>query len=128
MAAIDELSGGLPRVFVRPILLLLLAERPSHGYDLLERVAEFGLDRLDPGGLYRTLRAMEQDGLVESWWEDSTAGPARRSYRLTTDGVEWLHLSAGSLQDTAASVAAYLHRYAAVRDNVATSPHDGAWT
>jgi DNA-binding PadR family transcriptional regulator len=58
---------------------LLLSEGQSHGYDLLVRLADFGV-KVDPGGLYRTLRAFEREGLVRSRWETSDAGPARRTY------------------------------------------------
>ena len=92
---LDEPQGGLPRNYLRASLLLLIAETPAHGYDLLDQIAQLGLRNVDPGGLYRALRVMEQDGLVASWWEHSSAGPARRSYRLTDEGVEWLHAWAG---------------------------------
>lgn len=110
----DAASIGLPRSFLRPILLLLLAERPSHGYDLLEQIADLGLERTDPGGLYRALRAMEQEGLVASWWEGSEAGPARRTYTVTTEGRDWLHASAGSLREIVRHLQAYLSRYEAL--------------
>ena len=55
----------LPRNFLRPCLLLLLREQPAHGYELLERLRTFGFAR-DPGGLYRALRGLEQDGFVRS--------------------------------------------------------------
>lgn len=107
-------ATGMPRSFLRPILLLLLAEEPAHGYGLLEDVASFGLERTDPGGLYRTLRAMEQDGLVASSWEESESGPARRSYQLTPEGLDWLHASAGSLREVVRHLHGYLDRYQAL--------------
>lgn len=110
----DDASSGMPRSFLRPILLLLLAERASHGYDLLEQIADLGLERTDPGGLYRALRAMEQEGLVQSWWEGSSAGPARRTYTLTGEGLDWLHASAGSLRETLRHLQDYLRRYEAL--------------
>jgi poly-beta-hydroxybutyrate-responsive repressor len=109
--ALDEPQGGLPRNYLRASLLLLIAETPAHGYDLLEQIAQLGLRNVDPGGLYRALRVMEQDGLVESWWEHSHAGPARRSYRLTDDGVEWLHAWAGALLEGRRYLSSYLARY-----------------
>lgn len=107
----DEISTGMPRSFLRPMLLLLLGENESHGYELLEQVTELGLERTDPGGLYRTLRAMEQDGLVESWWEQSESGPARRSYRLTEEGTDWMHASTGALREVSRHLSGFLARY-----------------
>ncbi len=111
---VDEGQGGLPRNYLRASLLLLIGEAPAHGYDLLEQIGHLGLRSVDPGGLYRALRVMEQDGLVESWWEHSTAGPARRSYRLTEEGQEWLHAWAGALREGRRYLTAYLDRYDAV--------------
>lgn len=103
--------GGLPRNYLRPCLLLLLAEAPSHGYDLLEQVGQLGMERTDAGGLYRALRAMEQEGLVRSWWEHSESGPARRTYTLTDEGLDWLHAWAGSLREVTRLLSQYLDRY-----------------
>ena len=53
--------------FVEPSLLLLLRERPLHGYELIERLPEVvGEGRVDVGNLYRLLRALEAEGLVSS--------------------------------------------------------------
>ncbi len=111
MSPRDDTPGGLPRNYLRPCLLLLLAEGASHGYDLLEHIAQLGLERADPGGLYRTLRAMEREGLVRSWWEHSVSGPARRTYDLTDEGLDWLHAWAGSLREVHRHLGGYLARY-----------------
>ncbi|MDQ6650417.1 MAG: PadR family transcriptional regulator [Actinomycetota bacterium] len=102
---------GLPRNYLRPCLLLLLAEGTAHGYELLEQVEELGMHRVDPGGLYRCLRAMDEEGLVRSAWEPSTSGPARRTYTVTDEGREWLHALAGALAGVAGALAAYRRRY-----------------
>jgi poly-beta-hydroxybutyrate-responsive repressor len=107
----EEPQGGLPRNYLRASLLLLLAETPAHGYDLMEQIANLGLRNVDPGGLYRALRVMEQDGLVESQWEHSSSGPARRSYRLTDEGTDWLHAWSGALREGRRFLSAYLARY-----------------
>src|SRR4051794_1616804 len=41
-----------PRNFLRPCLLLLLQERPAHGYDLVERLHTSFIDDTDAGGVY----------------------------------------------------------------------------
>ncbi|MFP5353207.1 MAG: helix-turn-helix transcriptional regulator [Actinomycetota bacterium] len=110
----DDFSVGLPKNFVRPCLLLLLSEEPSHGYDLLERLARLGLSAIDPGGLYRALRAMEQEGLLVSKWVPSDVGPARRIYRTTDEGRDWLHAWAGTLRETARTIRRFINRYDAL--------------
>ncbi|MGI8407235.1 MAG: helix-turn-helix transcriptional regulator [Actinomycetota bacterium] len=107
----DEPMGGLPKNFMRACLFLLVAEEASHGYDLLERLRGFGLTGADPGGLYRALRAMEQEGLMRSGWQTSEIGPARRTYELTDEGRDWLHAWAGTLRETSRIVSGYLDRY-----------------
>ncbi len=107
---------GAPRHYLRPCLLLLLAEGTAHGYELLEQVGTLGLGRVDPGGLYRCLRAMDEDGLVRSSWEPSSCGPARRTYALTDEGREWLHLAAGSLAELSRALERYHRRYEQATD------------
>lgn len=106
-----ELPVGMPRNYLRPCLLLLLAEGTSHGYELLEQVASLGVGRTDPGRVYRCLRSMDEDGLVHSAWEPSTVGPARRTYALTREGHDWLHALAGSLAEVSRALDAYQRRY-----------------
>ena len=85
--------------FVEPVVLLLLSERPMHGYELLERVPDLLRDerRLDLGNLYRLLRSLEEEGIVDSEWDDGLPGPAKRIYRLTDAGrallVRWAERS-----------------------------------
>ncbi len=102
---------GMPRNYLRPCLLLLLAEGTSHGYELLEQMAELGMGRTDPGRVYRCLRAMDEDGLVHSTWEPSAVGPARRTYTVTDEGREWLHVLAGSVADVSRVLTTYQGRY-----------------
>ncbi len=77
--------------FLDPALLLLLKQAPSHGYTLLSRLPEFGLEFLAPTVIYRTLREMEDQGWVVSSRESAdTQGPPRRVYELTSLGDEVL--------------------------------------
>lgn len=114
MKASDDLQSGLPRGWLRPCLLLQLAERPAHGYDLLEGAGELGLQRLDAAGLYRALRAMEQEGLVRSWWEPSSSGPARRTYTLTEEGRNRLDAWADALAEAERMLGRYRRRHRAL--------------
>ena len=112
----DANGGALPRHYLKPCLLLLLAEGPSHGYDLLEQVRRLGIRGAEPGGLYRYLRSMEKEELVSSWWEPSQAGPARRTYILTDAGRRALDASVNSLRDVREILVSLLDRYDALSE------------
>jgi DNA-binding PadR family transcriptional regulator len=84
-------------------LLLLLSDRPTHGYELLERLPELlGDERVDVGNVYRALRALEEEGLVVSEWRADLPGPTKRTYTLTDEGrsalAAWLD-AIGTLRD-----------------------------
>jgi PadR family transcriptional regulator PadR len=110
--------GGRWRVFARverftePALLLLLRERPAHGYDLLERLPELtGEQRVEMGNLYRLLRALEEEGLVSSEWDDDSPGPAKRRYAITPEGVQLLDQWVEALRSSQQRTERFLARY-----------------
>ena len=78
--------GGMG--FLRPGLLTLLRRDSGHGYNLLQGLEELGIDTegMDPSVVYRALRDMEEEGLVDSRWGEESLGPRRRVYTLTGDG------------------------------------------
>jgi hypothetical protein len=63
-----------PRTFLVPVILLTLREWNSYGYELMERMAAFGLEAINPGTLYQTLRQREKDGVVKRTGESSEGG------------------------------------------------------
>ena len=99
--------------FVEPALLLLLDERGTHGYELLDRMGDvIPGERIDMGNLYRLLRALEGDGLVRSEWDESLPGPAKRTYELTDEGRDLLRAWSKALRETQSVVKGFLDRYA----------------
>ncbi len=103
--------GRIERFQVAAILLLL-RERPAHGYDLLERLpALIGEERVDVGNLYRVLRALEEQDLVASEWDETLPGPAKRTYELTEAGRAALERWAAALAETRAHIDLFLQRY-----------------
>src|SRR5438270_10588422 len=75
---------------VVPVTLLGLLEREaSHGYDLKrEYDIYFGRDRSLPfGQVYATLGRLARDGKVVAGSSEPGAGPDRKRYAITGDGV-----------------------------------------
>jgi PadR family transcriptional regulator len=99
--------------FAEPSLLLLLRERPMHGYELIERLPEVAgaESRVDVGNLYRLLRGLEEEDMVTSEWSADLPGPAKRTYELTDGGRELLDRWAESLRGAQGVLSSFLERY-----------------
>jgi len=73
-------------------VLLALARQEMHGgaihTTLCQTLPNFNADT---GAVYRCLQELENDGAVESVWDTSEPGPARKIYRITSVG--WNELS-----------------------------------
>ena len=98
--------GGCPcagrhlEKFIQPAVLTVLAERPLHGYLILQRLGEMPMFKAqlpDSTGVYRFLKAMEDRGLVVSAWDVSRSGPAKKLFRLTGAGRRCLRNWAATL-------------------------------
>jgi PadR family transcriptional regulator, regulatory protein PadR len=98
--------------FAEPVALLLLRERPEHGYELLDQLPELTGERVDMGNLYRFLRLLEAEGIVHSNWDDDAPGPSKRVYELTDEGRVLLDEWAGALRDAQGRIDGFLTRYA----------------
>ncbi|HEV2070724.1 MAG TPA: PadR family transcriptional regulator [Acidimicrobiales bacterium] len=100
------------RSLLRPALLLVLREKEGHGYELIGRLAELGVE-VPPttGALYRSLRTMEGEGLVTSYWSTPERGPARRVYAVTEAGQQHLDESMPALAGLVRTVRGMLNRY-----------------
>ncbi len=98
-------EGAAPRRidgFLEPCLLLLLHQRQSHGYELLDGLAPFGFGQnpVDLSTVYRLLRHLEMHGLVTSQWDTAGHGPARRVYQITEAGEAYLQRWVADLRET----------------------------
>jgi DNA-binding PadR family transcriptional regulator len=86
-----DLTSLLPLKPVELEILLALVDQERHGYGLVQHIARRtdGLVRLEPGNLYRVIKRLLEDGLVQ----ETARRPApdlgeerRRYYRLTALG------------------------------------------
>ena len=93
-------------------MLLSIREWDSYGYELMERASTLGFGTMNPGTMYRALRQMEKDGDVESSWETSRGGAARRMYTITDAGEAHLGFWAKSLGQYQQSMDAFFRLYA----------------
>ncbi|WP_234988016.1 PadR family transcriptional regulator [Demequina sp. NBRC 110056] len=72
---------------MRAAVLVLLAEEPRHGYDLIRAIEERtdGAWAPSPGSIYPTLQSLQDEGLVQVEEVDG-----RRTASLTDEGRAWI--------------------------------------
>ena len=83
------------------LLLRLLADRESYGYEVVQSLHQLGLSDISDGTVYPALARLERESRVSARLVSSRSGPARKYYRPTkagyaalTDGVSaWLSLA-----------------------------------
>jgi PadR family transcriptional regulator PadR len=78
-----------------PLLLRLLAERESYGYELVQSLRDQGLTEMAEGTVYPALARLEREGRISSRLVSSRTGPARKYYRPTPAGYAALAAGAG---------------------------------
>ena len=71
-------------------LLALLARQPYYGYEIVQQLAQHGLDLVSEGSIYPLLSRLQQHGLIEGYLVPSTEGPKRKYYRLLPPGARQL--------------------------------------
>jgi PadR family transcriptional regulator, regulatory protein PadR len=86
VAAQDALLAQMRRGTLQYCVLALLDEDERYGFDLVRGLAETDGMVTSEGTIYPLLSRLRRDGLVESSWQESPAGPPRRYYRLTDAG------------------------------------------
>ncbi len=96
-ASADALVPLKPDVFA---ILLVLLEGDAHGYAIMQRAASARPSvTLQPGALYRLLKRMLDDGLIEELDLDTTEDGRRRSYRVTELGHDVAAAEAQRMSD-----------------------------
>lgn len=84
--SVDSHDSQLLRGVLPLLILTLLNERESYGYELVERLRGLGLTGLATGVVYPVLGRFGRDGLVTDHLVPSSSGPARRYYAITERG------------------------------------------
>ena len=70
-------------------ILLLLKQQPAYANDIIQRLRDAEMIVME-GTLYPLLTRLKNDSLLAYEWQESTQGPPRKYYKLTTEGEEAL--------------------------------------
>lgn len=86
---IDNAKSQMRKGMLEYCVLLLIRRRPSYASDIIQQLKEARLLVVE-GTLYPLLTRLKNDRLLSYEWQESTQGPPRKYYALTTEGEAFL--------------------------------------
>jgi DNA-binding PadR family transcriptional regulator len=82
------LAKDMVAASAKPLLLSILSEGESYGYEIIQKVRELsgGEIQWSDGTLYPVLHRLEREKLIESEWKEAETGRERKYYFLSAKG------------------------------------------
>jgi len=92
--------GHMPlRGLLHLLILKILSKGPLRGVDIRSKLKEeLGLE-IPASAVYTILSMLEERGFVASSWEVEEKGPARKIYRVTEEGLDYLNEALTKLKE-----------------------------
>ncbi len=97
----QNINSDLIRGHIDTILLKILRDGDNYGYEIMKAVATNSghAYELKEPSLYTSLKRLEKQGAITSYWGDESQGGRRKYYHITEIGIdayekalaEWLH-------------------------------------
>jgi DNA-binding PadR family transcriptional regulator len=86
----NKLTSDLLRGHTDTIILKFLTEGDRYGYEITKLVQENSGHEyeLKEATMYSSLKRLEHDGHITSYWGDETQGGRRKYYQITASGRE----------------------------------------
>lgn len=82
----SEWNSQVRRGVLELCILGLIEQGPCYGYQIVTRLAESPQLAAGEGTIYPLMRRLKKDGWVETFWQESAAGPPRQYYQLAEPG------------------------------------------
>ncbi|WP_208591453.1 PadR family transcriptional regulator [Gracilibacillus suaedae] len=84
----NKASSDLLRGHADTIILNLLMSGDKYGYEITKLIAAYsdGEYELKEATMYSSLKRLEKDGSIVSYWGDETQGGRRKYYKVTEKG------------------------------------------
>ncbi|MBP1962696.1 PadR family transcriptional regulator PadR [Paenibacillus aceris] len=90
-----KITSDLIRGHTDSIILKMLMSGDKYGYEIskLVQVTSGGEYELKEATMYSSLKRLEQEDSITSYWGDETQGGRRKYYRITDKGLETYHMN-----------------------------------
>jgi len=86
---IDNTKAQMRKGILELCIMSIIAEEEAYPSDIISKLKEAELIVVE-GTLYPLLSRLKNAGLLSYSWRESSAGPPRKYFNLTTDGKKFL--------------------------------------
>jgi PadR family transcriptional regulator PadR len=85
------ISSDVIRGYNDTMILFLLLEEPSYGYEISRRIREISEERylIKETTLYSAFNRLEKNGYIESFYSEEATEKKRTYYRITREGKDY---------------------------------------
>ncbi|GEK90566.1 PadR family transcriptional regulator [Alkalibacterium kapii] len=84
----NKINSQMLKGILSGSILLLLDQEELYGYKLGEELTKFGFTDVTKGTIYPLLLSLEKKNLIKGIMRESDAGPKRKYYSLTKEGIK----------------------------------------
>jgi PadR family transcriptional regulator, regulatory protein PadR len=88
----ERISKDLVGASVSSVILSILKQGDSYGYEMIQKVKEFTNGEVEwhEVGIYPVLKKMENEGMIKSYWKMQDGERPRKYYTIQEAGVNQL--------------------------------------
>lgn len=86
----DIMDTQLMKGMLEGCILTLISHKETYGYELLVKLEEYGFENVGEGTFYPILTRLSKKGYLSCRQVKSEAGPYRKYYKITDEGLVYL--------------------------------------
>lgn len=88
---LEKWKSQIARGTLEYCILLMLGQKTRYGYEILQELGKYPMIASTESTVYPLLRRLQNEGFLQSVWQDSAEGlPPRKYYSLTPAGEEYV--------------------------------------
>lgn len=97
---LEEWKSQIRRGTLEYCILLLIDKKPCYGYQIIGELSKYPIVSATESTIYPLLRRLLKDGILTSFWQETTEGlPPRKYYSITEQGREYLSAMSSEWQN-----------------------------
>ncbi|MCQ2495160.1 MAG: PadR family transcriptional regulator [Lachnospiraceae bacterium] len=87
---VRDMDAQIKKGIIEMCILKFISEEDVYGYPIMQKMEQYFPDK-DNSSIYAILRRLCSEGYTETYMGTESGGPARKYYRITEAGMNYLN-------------------------------------